>query len=333
MNIGKQAFGLNALKSVTFSNSLQSIGDNAFTGNDLTSIVLPNSLVSIGSFAFEENDLKTVVIPALVSKVGISPFKRNQLLRSITVDGRNAEFTSIGGVLFDKTGTKLLAYPNAKGSEYSIPSSVIEIADGAFSSGPLTKVTFPRFLKKIGSNAFEYNRLISLSIPNSVTNVGNNAFAGNQLSRVIFHGNAIPGASRVFYRNPCLSNIVVQPFAIGWPAEWSGIKVDLKQKAALCTIARVNGVAKVNRTLKVDAGVWAGYPAPKLTYQWITCSKANTANLSVVKSSCKRIPGATKRTLKVGKSQKGKYLAVWVTGKSDGTASARWLSLSSYKVK
>jgi hypothetical protein len=70
----------------------------------------------------------------------------------------------------------------------TIPSSVTEIGDGAFSgafsSNQLTSVTIPNGVTYIGGRAFSSNQLTSVTIPNSVTEIGGSAFSGNQLTSV-----------------------------------------------------------------------------------------------------------------------------------------------------
>jgi uncharacterized repeat protein (TIGR02543 family) len=105
------------------------------------------------------------------------------------------------------------------------------------------------------------------------------------------------------------------------------------KKASASTKPSVSGTAKVNRTLTGKKGTWSGIPTPVISYQWYSCSKAVSSARSSVPSSCKKISGATKSTLKLKKAQKGKYLSVRVTGKSSGTSSTSWLSKSTAKVK
>ena len=103
-------------------------------------------------------------------------------------------------------------------------------------------------------------------------------------------------------------------------------------KASASTKPTVSGTAKVNRTLSAKKGTWSGYPAPKISYQWYSCSKKVASARSTIPSTCKKITGATKSTLKLKKSQKGRFIAVRVTGKSSGTSSTNWLTKTTKKV-
>ena len=95
----------------------------------------------------------------------------------------------------------------------------------------------------------------------------------------------------------------------------------------------VSGTAKVTKTLSVKKGTWTGYPIPAFTYQWYSCSKTVTAAKATVPSTCKKITGATKSTLKLLAAQKSKFISVLVTGKGTGTSATKWLSKSTAIVK
>lgn len=122
------------------------------------------------------------------------------------------------------------------------------------------------------------------------------------------------------------------PYTPGTAADFTLFAKWIK-KASASTKPTLTGTAKVNRTISAKKGAWSGIPTPAITYQWYACSKAVTSARTTIPSSCKKISGATKSTLKLKKAQKGKYLAVRVTGKSDGTSSTMWLTKSTKKVK
>jgi inosine-uridine nucleoside N-ribohydrolase len=180
-NIGNNAFGnCTSLTSVTIPNSVTSIGISAFQAcTGLTGITIPNSVISIGSSAFSScSSLNNVTIPNSVTNVGNSAFSRCTSLVAITVDSLNSFYSSVAGVLFNKSQTTLMQYPAGKAGSYKVPNSVTSIGSYAFDS---------------------CTSLTSVTIPNTVTNIGNNAFGNcTSLTSVYFKGNAPSVGSSVF---------------------------------------------------------------------------------------------------------------------------------------
>ena len=180
-SIGYQAFsGCSGLTSIDIPNSVTSIGNYAFFEcKALTSIDIPNSVTSIGKYAFSDcSGLTSVTIPNSVTSIGNHAFDGCSGLTEINVDENNTTYSSIDGVLFNKSQTELIQYPGGKQGAYTIPNSVTSIGESAFHGcSGLTSVTIPNSVTSIGSNAFwECIGLTSVTIPNSVTSIGNYAF-------------------------------------------------------------------------------------------------------------------------------------------------------------
>ena len=164
-----------------------SIGDYAFNYcSGLTSIEIPNSVTSIGNYAF--------------SLCG--------LLTEINVDENNTVYSSIDGVLFNKSQTELIQYPEGKQGSYTIPNSVTSIGDWAFyKCSSLTSVTIGNSVTSIGESAFEgCSGLTSVTIGNSVTSIGNYTFADcTGLTSIVIDATTPPvlGSSAFYQTNNC----------------------------------------------------------------------------------------------------------------------------------
>ena len=196
-NIGNEAFyNCNSLTSGTIPNSVSSIGDNAFdTCTSLTNVTIGTNVTSIGDYAFAYTSLTSVTIPGSVTSIGLLPFYGCGSLSAITVDAENSVYSSVDGVLVNKSQTTLIEYPGGKAGSYTIPNSVTSIGDYAFYLCSLTNVMVGNSVTSIGVYAFySCNSLTNVTIGNSVTNIEDYAFWGcANLTGVYFKGNA-PGS-------------------------------------------------------------------------------------------------------------------------------------------
>ncbi|MBR1752453.1 MAG: leucine-rich repeat protein [Ruminococcus sp.] len=179
-SIGVEAFfKCKSLKSISMPNSITSIAHHAFYGcTGLTSIDVPNSITSIdyGAF-FECTSLTSITIPYSVTSIGDHAFSHCTSLTGINVDSKNANYSSLNGVLYNKDKTELIRSPEGIKS-ITIPDSVTSIDSTAFYyCKNLTSITIPDSVTRIGSGAFiGCESLKSITIPNSVTSIGIDAF-------------------------------------------------------------------------------------------------------------------------------------------------------------
>ncbi len=204
--IGEYAFlGCTSLLRITIGGSVTSIADQAFAWcGGLASVIIPNSVTSIGNTAFEFcYSLTNVAIGSGVTAIGVSAFDDCTSLTTIIVDPNNSSYSSLDGVLFNKTRTTLLLCPQGKAGGYTIPSSVVNIEDFAFyNCTSLTSVVIPNSVSNMGAAVFEgcsgltnvtvgnglstiplrtfrfCGSLLSINIPNGVTSIGRYAFEG-----------------------------------------------------------------------------------------------------------------------------------------------------------
>ena len=89
--------------------------------------------------------------------------------------------------------------------------------------------------------------------------------------------------------------------------------------------ASISGSAASGQTLTADPGIWTGYPAPTLTYQWLSCTgTAYTGN-------CSDIDGATDSTYDLVDDDVGAHIRVVVTG-TNGSGSDTSISAATAAV-
>ena len=116
---------------------------------------IPDGVLEIGVHAFQNCDNMTdVTIPGSVAVIEGNPFDYAQL--ELKLSPENPNFSLIDGVLFDRTGTKLLVYPCGRpGNTYEVPEGTTEIGAFAFAGcQQLSSVTVPESVTTIASSAF-----------------------------------------------------------------------------------------------------------------------------------------------------------------------------------
>ena len=171
------------LETVNIAEGVMIIESSAFYScYALEFVNIPNSVTTIGSGAFMYcRSLVSVDIPSSVIFIDNGIFSYCYSLEEINVSLDNANYSSVGGVLFNKNQTELVRYPIKKaGSTYVIPSSVTTIEYDAFACCySLETMDIPEGVETIGFSAFEDCWLLkSVSIPSSVEIIGAHTFNG-----------------------------------------------------------------------------------------------------------------------------------------------------------
>lgn len=166
--------------NLTISGTGSSIGSAAFyNSSGLASVSIVQGVTTIANRAFENcTGLKSVTIPDSVTSIGDNAFRYCTDLSSVSVDSANQSYSSLDGVLFDKSKTVLLLCPAGKTGTFAIPSGVKSIAMQAFAfCSKLTDVTIPEGVTAIGDYAFCYcSGLTGVTIPSGVTVIGTQIF-------------------------------------------------------------------------------------------------------------------------------------------------------------
>ncbi len=178
--IGVLGFSLCSITSVVIGNGVTDLELYAFYYCDkLTSISLPDSVVNIGPEAFRGcSAIVSITFGSGVKNIGMDAITLCASLTSINVSAENQHFSSVDGVLFDKSKTTLVKYPDKKSESYTVPNGVTSISYNAFAySSSLTGITIPNTVTSIDGYAFAYcSSLTSISLPDSVTSIGLYAF-------------------------------------------------------------------------------------------------------------------------------------------------------------
>ncbi|MBO4584886.1 MAG: leucine-rich repeat protein [Clostridia bacterium] len=166
------------------------INDFAVSDDDyvIRSVIIPESVLKIGRFAFANcRGLKSIRLPKNVKKVGRNAFSGCCSLEEILVDGDNAFYASVDGVLLTKDMKSIVMFPGGKSGDYVAPESVSRVCRRAFGRCVnLVSVTLPGRIESIEFDAFNRCRsLESVDMPNGVEKIEGYVFSDcKKLSRV-----------------------------------------------------------------------------------------------------------------------------------------------------
>lgn len=110
------------------------IADNAFKNcTSIRGIELCETIRRIGAYAFYGSSIREIEIPSGVREIGNYAFSGCKSLVEINVDKSSSKFSSSAGVLYNKDGSILIAYPAGKtDNSIVIGREVVEIANMAF---------------------------------------------------------------------------------------------------------------------------------------------------------------------------------------------------------
>ena len=146
----------------------------------LEDYIMPDSVTTLGKDAFADGaSCTSITIGAGLTELGDPGMFQCQQLKELLVDGRNNTFSSVGGVLLDKTGRQLFQYPSGKeGETYELPDSVEVVkAHAFFANDNLRKIVLPKTLKTMDTLAISgCSKLLQLDFPDSVEEIGDFAF-------------------------------------------------------------------------------------------------------------------------------------------------------------
>lgn len=179
--IGSWAFYRNGnVQQVILPNTLKKIGYCSFNScGALSSINFPEGLTAIDAYAFEGTELTSVTLPSTLQAIGEAAFMQCDQLLAIDVVAENLNLASLDGVLFNKAGTVLLAYPGGKAGPYALPGPTAEIAARAFQYAKgITGVTLAAGTQTVNYYAFYgCENLATAELNEGLMSLGDQAFA------------------------------------------------------------------------------------------------------------------------------------------------------------
>lgn len=166
--------GCTSLMELKLPRKFYVVGKSMFEGcTSLPSVTLPSSVESIGERAFYGcSSLETINLPASVTEIGPMAFAGCDKL-TISLDSDNKNVVIKDGILYLDGGSTLNYILTPIEGEFTVPSSVTKINDGAFACcNRLTTVKIPKTVTEISPLAFAYN----LSIENVIIDSDNSKY-------------------------------------------------------------------------------------------------------------------------------------------------------------
>lgn len=182
--IGDYAFSnCRYLEQITIPDSVTLLGNNSFEYcMNLKTLALPDTIESIGGLCFVAcASLPELTLPKSLVNIGELCFVGCAAMERFSIDSsNNAYATNDAGLLLNKAGTRLIAYPAAlPDKSFTVASPITEIGYYAFSGAKnLTQIEIPETVSTIGEGAFSgCTGLTSIRLPNSITTISGSLFA------------------------------------------------------------------------------------------------------------------------------------------------------------
>ena len=212
---------------------------------DKTKITIPDKIgkKKVTVISGLGSKVKEVTIGKNVTHIEDFAFMDAKSLKKITVNKNNKNYSSKDGVLYNKKGTKLLAYPASKsGEKFVSTKKVTSIGNNAFTnsknlksvdislaknvgagvfynSKALKSVKLPKSLKKLSSYnfvAYPYGffgnckALKTYTIPKNITTLGNMCFAGSGLTKITVPKTVTKVGKGLFYNCQKLETVNIK---------------------------------------------------------------------------------------------------------------------------
>ncbi len=170
---------MGSTKNVSVTSAARNITGSLSIPSTVVNGGVTYTVTSISQYAFLNiSGIQSITIPSTVTAIADALAENCPSLTTIIVESGNSKYTSVDGVLFNKSMDILKYYPSAKTGAYDVPNTVVSIAANAFSEcSSLTSVTIPNSVEIIGEGAFSRcEKLTTVVISESVASIPKNAF-------------------------------------------------------------------------------------------------------------------------------------------------------------
>jgi hypothetical protein len=188
----KSLFNVN-ITSAVVPEGVSTINNAAFYScASLAAISLPSTLTTICDLAFQNAGLTEIELPEHLNRIGMQAFAATKLVR-IDIPLAMADNGTFGSNIFNSCNeleeiifpenTTMQVLPSfgagSKLTSFTIPESVVNISNNAFSGRSIEHIVIPKNVRRIGDSAFRGAKLKSIEfLCPSLDSIENNAFDG-----------------------------------------------------------------------------------------------------------------------------------------------------------
>lgn len=151
------------------------------------SLILPDDATTVSRNSMENcAALTSLTVPTNATTV--EPSSGCTALKEILVSPMNANFKSVGGVLYDAKGETLIWYPLGLDDDYAFPSTLQSIGSYAFQGYGATNITIPDGVTSIGRASFCNSSVKTLTLPTKLTTILSSTFQNCQQLKTVYIG-------------------------------------------------------------------------------------------------------------------------------------------------
>ena len=146
---------------------------------------------------FSEAKVTSIKIYKNIQRIENTNVSKLEELKTIKVSANNLWYSSLDGVLYNKSKTNLLACP-VKRKAVTIPKTVTDISSNAFENcSSIKSISFPTAVKNIGSYAFYNTGLSKAVLPKNIKSIGNYAFGAYESeSKPVYNSDFVISSSK-----------------------------------------------------------------------------------------------------------------------------------------